>query len=385
MNAITKEEQTALTLPERAAVALGTAAHEIKLRELLQTSINIVSVTNVDGRAECHAAYMTLKNSRITVEKAGKAATEDAKAFSKAVSAEEKRLIAIIAAEEDRLQTMRDKWDEDRAAERQALIAAERARVDAIHADIAAIRNMVATAAGKPSMLIKAACEIVTEICVDETRFGEFLPEAKQALVETFAKLESMFGDARTAEEAAAKLEEERLAEAARMAAERIQIERDRAELTERAAEQNRIYAAQEAEALAQFQAERARQAVELAAERAKADGIRALEDDARAFRINQERDALLAQANELRVERERLQAIANKQIAEQPVVEPVQAPIVAPTKPSVISDADVVILALQDAYAFITGQHDERDSVIAHIERALDQVDEPYQSELAC
>src|SRR5450631_3519473 len=90
----------ALTLPQRAQAALGTALHEVKLRELVAASASIVTVTNGAGRDECHAAYMRLKNSRISVEKAGLASTEDANSFVKAVRVEVKRLIEISDAEE---------------------------------------------------------------------------------------------------------------------------------------------------------------------------------------------------------------------------------------------------------------------------------------------
>ena len=90
----------ALALPERAAVALSTAAHEIKLRELVKSSADIVAVIDAPGREQAHRIGMNLKGARVAIEKVGKTAREDATAFSKAIIAEEKRLIAISEPED---------------------------------------------------------------------------------------------------------------------------------------------------------------------------------------------------------------------------------------------------------------------------------------------
>jgi hypothetical protein len=93
MNAETKEQQTALTLPERASVALGSPAHEVKLRELVLASAAIMSVTNKAGREECHAAYMTLKNTRVNINHTVEEVTE---AINAARAAGRAEAVAII-------------------------------------------------------------------------------------------------------------------------------------------------------------------------------------------------------------------------------------------------------------------------------------------------
>src|SRR5574340_1061074 len=113
-------ETTALTLPERASVALGSKDYEIKLAELVASSVRIVTIKNGDAYKEAHGARMALKNTRVAIEKAGKAAREDATAFSKAIIAEEKRPVALIDPEQARLQTLQEEWDAAREAERQA-------------------------------------------------------------------------------------------------------------------------------------------------------------------------------------------------------------------------------------------------------------------------
>jgi hypothetical protein len=159
-------ESKELTLPERAAVALGAPKYEQEIRELLARSATITEVKNKDGRDQCHGALMTLKGARVAIEKTAKAAREDATAFSKAVIAEEKRLVAIAEPEEARLTGLRDKWDAEREAEKQAKLAAEKARVDGIRARIDEIRNLPASMVGKSSDEIGVAADHLSEYVI---------------------------------------------------------------------------------------------------------------------------------------------------------------------------------------------------------------------------
>lgn len=69
---------------------------------------------------ECHSAAMAATKARTAIVQAGKAARDDATRFSKAVIAEEARLIAIIQPEESRLKVLRDEWDAKEAREKAA-------------------------------------------------------------------------------------------------------------------------------------------------------------------------------------------------------------------------------------------------------------------------
>ena len=59
--------------------------------------------TNRAGRDQCHAAAMAALKARTAVVNAAKSARADATAFSRAVIAEEARLVALIEPEEIRL------------------------------------------------------------------------------------------------------------------------------------------------------------------------------------------------------------------------------------------------------------------------------------------
>jgi chromosome segregation ATPase len=218
-----------------------------------------------------------LRNARVVIEKIGKTAREDATQFSKAVIAEEKRLVAITQAEEVRLQDIRDAWDAAREAEKRAKEAAEANRLAAIRAKIEAFMLDAVTAAGGKSAQIAAYIDrlMATQITFEE--FEELSGEAEAKRVNTLAWLEERRGEAvaREAEDARVAAEREELA---RLRAE--QEERDRAAAAERAAQEARDRAAREAEEAARreeqrqaeekLRAERAEHERQMAAERAE-------------------------------------------------------------------------------------------------------------------
>lgn len=271
-----------LTLPQRAAVALDTSAHEKALRALVETSASIKEVKNKDGREECHAAYMLLKNTRVAIGHKATAATEDAKAFTKAVNEEKDRLIGIASKEETRLQTLRDTWDAAIEAEKAAKIAAERNRIAGIQADIQGIRDVIIGVVGKDSAQIQVARMAVDSINgADESRFDEFTAEASKVIAETSAKLAAMFDAAVEAEEKAIKDAADRDAEAKHIADERAELDRRKKEQDE-AAEVERKKLADE----------RAKQDKERDEADAKAAALRKVEED----KLEEQRKELAAQ-----------------------------------------------------------------------------------------
>ncbi|WP_157661659.1 hypothetical protein [Burkholderia ubonensis] len=292
-------EEKQLTLPERAAVALGAPKYEQELRDLVAKSATITEVKNKDGREQCHGAMMTLKNTRVAIEKAAKAAREDATAFSKAVIAEEKRLVALAEPEETRLQDLRDAWDAEVEREKAAKAAAEKARVDGIRKRIAEIQAIPAMLVGKQSATIAAAIEGLEAVEIAEESFGEFADEAKAVHLMTVSKLNDMLS-AQVAHEA----------EQARLAAEREELARLRVEQEER----DRQAAAARAEQEAKDRAERERiEAEQRAAREAEETRLRA-EREAHEAELRRQREAAEA---ELRRQREAEEALLAEQRAE--------------------------------------------------------------------
>jgi hypothetical protein len=286
---------TALAPAQRAAIALDSAKHRTELADLVKKSAGIVAVSNADGREEAHRAGMVLKTARVTIQKRGKEAREDATAFSKAVIAEEKTLVDLIALEEERVLALRDKWDAQVEAARQAKIAAERARVEALQDRVAAIRNTPALMTGKSAEEISRT---ISYLAGSEpgASFEDFEEQAKAARLEALDRLAKMETEQRGVEHAqevarqeAQRQRQEQAEEAARLKAEREELARLRAEQAERLA------------------AEQLQQREALAAERAEAERVRKLEDEARAVRQQAEREELERQNEAMRLERARL------------------------------------------------------------------------------
>lgn len=259
------EPTTELSLPERAQVALNSSDTEKRLVELSTEFKSITAITNKDGREECHSALMTLVNARTTVEKTGKAAREDATKFSKAVIAEENRLIAIISDEEGRLAGIRNEWDQKKELERKAAEEAERQRIEAIQNQIRDIKAIPYQFVSASLEEIQDRIELLEAEVPDPEHFGDLLLDAKIAHKDSLHALRTRYTQKQQEIEAAAEAEAERQA-----------LEAQRAEQARIAAEQ----------------------AAAQAAIKAQQDAI-----DAENARLQKERDELAAKELALQVE----------------------------------------------------------------------------------
>ncbi|WP_256730658.1 hypothetical protein [Burkholderia pseudomallei] len=235
---------TELTVIERAAIALSMSERETELRALVTKSNDIVEIKNSAGRDQCHAAAMLLRAARMSIRKVGKDARDDATKFSKAVIAEEDRLVALIEPEETRLLGMRNAWDEAREAEKRAKLEAAQRRVASIREHIDDIRSFAQRAVGAPSASIAMWIEELQELGITLDRFAEMTGEAEAVRDATLDKLRELHAASVTQE-----------TEAARLAAEREELERQRAELAAQRereeaerAERERVEAAARAE-----------------------------------------------------------------------------------------------------------------------------------------
>ena len=255
-------ESKELTVLERAQVALQPAANDLQLAELAAASKSITTITNPAGYSQCHSARMALKTMRVSIEKTGKAARDDANAFAKACIAEEKRLVALIEPEERRLEGLQSAWDLARAAEKAAREEAERKRVGEIQQRLGKIRALseAYTSALPPDRLADVITQLEGGLTFD---YQEFTQEAeaarqvalvalRQAHVEALERVEREAAEraARDAEEARKaaerRAEEDRLAEVRRRldeekAEQARETEKRRAEEEERRKEEARV------------------------------------------------------------------------------------------------------------------------------------------------
>lgn len=223
------------TLPpeERAAVALSSSQTEIDLRALAIKNVNITQVIDKPGREQAHGAAMEIKRARVDIEKVAKTARDDATKFSKAVIAEEKRLISIIEAEEARLLRLRDDWDEEQERIKREEEARERARVTAIHEDIANIRNFatLASQCRTAERIAGLIGKLANKRDEGYAAFHEFAGEAEQVLVSTMQALTKLHTDKLDEEIETARVKAEQEVMATQLATERAALEKEKAEV----------------------------------------------------------------------------------------------------------------------------------------------------------
>jgi len=233
MTDTTKKSINALditTLPpeDRAIIVLESTKTEAQLRALVSETASIKEVIDQAGRDQAHRIGMKLKNARVTIEKTGKAAREDAHTFSKAVIGEEKRLISIIDGEEKRVLGLRDGFDAIIEAEKAAKAAAEAKRVSEIKEKIDGIRRLPLALHAEDSATIAAEIDALEAFTPIDEVFGEFTNECKLAITDCLDALRDMRRQ-KAAQEDAARIvaaERERVAEAERVAKEELDAER---------------------------------------------------------------------------------------------------------------------------------------------------------------
>lgn len=307
---MTTTQLTALPPVERAIVALSFETVKAEVSKLATKYADITAISNKAGRDQAHAAAMTLKNRRVEIQRRAKEVREDAVAFQKAVIAKGDELAALIEPEEQRLLALRDAWDAEQERIKREAAEAEQRRKQGHEAKIADIRAAASSAAGLPSGEILKYVTAVEEADVTESSFEEYAPVAARAKAETLDKLRAMLAEAEAREAEQVRIKAEQEAEAARLAAEREELARLRAEAEARRKEEERKAAEARAAEEARLAAERAEIAKQREEQEAKARAERAeLERQAAELRAQQEavrkqQEAAAAEAKRLEDER---------------------------------------------------------------------------------
>jgi hypothetical protein len=234
------------TLPpaDRAALVLNSTKTEADLKQLAESLKAITLVNSPAGREQAHALAMTARTARTTIEKAGKAARDDATKFSKAVIAEGDRLIEIIQPEETRVIGLRNAWDAAEAARKEAEARAERERIERHKSVITQIHGYPGLA--RECRTAAMALQMLERLtAIDISGLEEFKDEATAAKIAADETINDIIEAKQAAEAEQARIKAEQEAEAARLAAERERLEAERAEAA-------RVQALQQAELLAQ-------------------------------------------------------------------------------------------------------------------------------------
>lgn len=281
-----------LTTIQRAELALNFDAIKSQALELVKDSARIVKITDKAGYQECHAARMRLRDARVSVEKTGKEARDDANKFAKSVIAKENELIAIMEPEEKRLAELQKAVDDEAERVKAEKARIERERIEAINARFAAIKSLPLGAMNATASEIQKIIEHAEAI--DEASFPEDMqPAAKYEKRLAITSLRAAL-DARNAHDA-----------------EQVRIQAEREELAKLRAEQEALQAERErlahVERELKEEAERAERQ-RIAAERAEAQRV---EDEKRA----EEKRAFEAEQAQAREEaRKAAEALATEQ-----------------------------------------------------------------------
>ena len=285
-----------LTLIQRAEVALTSAKYESQINAMVESSKDIIAVNNKDGREQAHRIGMSLSGVRIAVAKSGKSAREDATSYSKAIIAEEKRIIDLIKPEEDRIFSLRDKFDAIEQAEKDAKIKAEQERQGAIYARIAHIKAAHAACIGRSSEEISKILNRLHSVELTDDQFQEMLPQAQSAVNEQVLLVQSELTRVTKAEDDAKELEE--LRESARIAQEAKQARIKKAE--DEAREIARLAQIESEKKLVEERNELNRQREELAKAQKLIDDERAAQDKIRAHLAAEQSRELARQKSEI-------------------------------------------------------------------------------------
>jgi len=268
-----------LPVAVRAQQALATVTTEEQLRALAIKHADLTTVKNRTDFALAMSALSEFRTVRVAIEKAGKAAREDATQFQRAVIAEEKRLIGIIVPEENRVRMLRENYEAEQERIRQELARKEAERIAAIRERIAGFQSLVLLATGTPSAEVAETVVRLESIQIDDT-FQELRREAEIAHTAALDSARKLLVNTQAREKAAAEARAKAEAEAEQRRKEAEELERlraDQARQSEELARQQAEIERQQQEAEAKLAAERAeieRQQQEaeakLAAERAE-------------------------------------------------------------------------------------------------------------------
>lgn len=249
-------------------------------------------VTTTKGMTEAREARAVVKGYRVALEKVRQEIKAPALERTRLIDAEAKRITNELLAIEAPIDAAIKAEETRKAEERAAKERAEAARVAAIAARISAIRHRVAEVANQPAEAIRAALDQAQTLELTEAEFGEFLPNALEALAETRQALQTALENRIAHEAEEARLKAEREAEAARLKVERKELaklrEAEAARLkTEREAQEAELSAQREEQERRERETRQAHEAEEarLKAEREAMERQRAeLDAQERAF-----------------------------------------------------------------------------------------------------
>ncbi len=293
---------------------------EAALAELRQRYADVAfDLTTTKGDKEARAARKELVTLRTSLEAKRKELKAPALERAKLIDTEAKRIEAAILELEAPIDAQIKADETRRERERQEKAEREAKRVAGLQSRVDAIRAIPVKSVGVSTDELRKTIQALEQTEIGED-FEEFLPLARRAQADALESLRTMLAAAEAAEAEAKRLAEERAelerqrAEAARIAGE---IEEGRRAAEAAAAEQRRQQEAEAAAARAKIEAEQRearerieRQEREAREAREKADAEARAQRAAEEERLRKEREALEA----ARREQEAQEAAARRQ-----------------------------------------------------------------------
>lgn len=273
----------------------------------------VYDVTTGKGMVEAVAHRAAWREPRLAVERLRKQAKAPVLTLGKDIDARAAWLTEQLLIGERPIDQLIKAEEARKEAIKQARIDAEAGRIIAIQEAIAEINMAAMGAAGKPSTDIAEELERVRTMPLDEAVYQEMMPQAVAAQAATVAKLDIALKAALHTE-----------AEAARLAAERVELE----ELRKAAAEQK---ARDEAAARAEQQ--------RVAAEQAERQ--RVLDEQAAAAAAQQAEATRALAEQQMEIDRQRAELEAQRApvVIEPPAPPPAEPVLIAPVRATPIAE----------------------------------------------
>jgi hypothetical protein len=304
IEAVTAANAVAVVPPaQRAAVAMGADQIVTKVKEFVAKSATITSVIDKDGREQAHRAGMDLKELRVSIKKTGEEVRDDANKFAAAVIAKQTELIALVTPEETRVFALRDKYDAEEKAKKEAAAKAEASRIAEIEGHLADLRADVPWCVGKSADAIFSRITALQDMEMQQDTWQEYLARAIEVRADVVAKMTEAHQAQHAAEVEAARIKAEADAEAKRVAE---QAEANRLAAIELQRQRDEMAAKQEADAAR-------RAADQIAAQKLIDDALRIADEQIAAKRKElADAEAVLQAQRDVFSEQQRVQEAAD-------------------------------------------------------------------------
>lgn len=367
MNAQIKDIPTVVT--EIAEYSQTAAALADLRHRFLGIAFNVATTKGLD---EAKKARHEVKGYRTALEAKRKEIKAPALERCRLIDDEAKTITAALLEIEEPIDQQIKAEEARKEAEKAAKVEAERQRVAAIRVQIEAIKNHAGFAVGKSADAILKILSGVEGFEIGED-FQEFKPDAEQAKAETLDKLKTLH---------TAQVEHE--AEQARIAAERAELAKLRAEAEAREREAAAARAEQERKDREAREAVEREQAAKLDAERAAHEAELKKQREAQEAELKAQREAQAkaeAEARAIREAEEKRLAAERAEIARQQAEARARAEAEAAKKSAIERLPSVINAAFPDIADFFKWfKATYPDAVAGWQEDAVEEAAEAYQ-----